>query len=214
MQIFRSRGRLSPGQKRALAADDAANWKWREQPFAELFADKDRPLLLDVGSGDGTSAIVSAEKHPDWNILAVDPYPPGIGGTLIRIREQGLGNVRAALANIRELLPHLPAQSCSAVRILFPDPWPKKRHRKRRLVGREFVMEIRKVMHKDALLLIATDDASYAEDMRELLSEPGWQSLKAGETREIARPETAYSRRAQRLGNRVFDLAYRKISSG
>ena len=215
MTLFRGRGRLSPAQKRALEQDDdGLLWNWRETDFAALFTLGQRPLLLDIGSGDGSSAVATAQRRPDWDILAVDPYPPGVGGTLVKARSLGLTNLRVALADVRDLIDRLPRPCCQRIRLLFPDPWHKKRHHKRRLVAQSLVEQLSACLIEGGVLHLATDNADYAEQMQPLFSRDVWHIYPQRRELQLLRPETPYAQRAHRLGNRVFDLRYRKISSG
>jgi tRNA (guanine-N7-)-methyltransferase len=210
-------GRLTEGQKRALqelwprwGVDDG------EGPldFAELFGSR-APVILEIGFGNGSATWRMAEAEPQHNFLGVEVYRPGVGRLLLRLAEHGIGNVRVACADaVAFLRARVPPASLSGVRIYFPDPWPKKRHHKRRIVQPSLVDLLAARMAPGALLHLATDWAPYAEHMREVMAEaPDFEPLSPGTgagCRPAWRPETKYERRGERLGHPVYDLVYRR----
>ena len=129
------RGRRTPRQERALAAPGEAL-----VALADLSTDSTvtgrTPLVLDVGFGSGEAVVALAEADPDATIIAVDMHTPGIGDLLASISERDLHNVRVVEADVRHVLAVIPAGRLSGARTFFPDPWPKKRHHRRRLSRR------------------------------------------------------------------------------
>ena len=131
---------------------------------------REAPLLVDVGSGLGESTAQAAADRPDWNVLAVEVYVPGLAALMTRVERQGLENVRAVEANAPELMDHLLAPgSVSEVWVFFPDPWHKKRHHKRRLVSTEFAGLVARKLAPGGVWRLATDWEDYALWMREHL---------------------------------------------
>ena len=168
------------------------------------------PLVVEIGSGMGEATAAMAAADPGRDVLAVDVHVQGLGRLLRRIEEQELANVRAvegdAVVLLRDMLA--PA-SVDEVRIFFPDPWPKTRHAKRRLVQRWFVELVAGRLIPGGRLHIATDWAPYAADMRAVLtSHPGYEVLYEG-TRPPHRPPTRFEQRGQAAGRPAWDLIVR-----
>lgn len=210
-------GRLTDGQRRALEE----LWpRWGVEPgsgpldFGRLFGN-DHPVILEIGFGNGAAMLAMAEAEPQCNFLGVEVHRPGVGRLLLGLEERGIENVRVACADAVELLrDHLPPASLAGVRIYFPDPWPKKRHHKRRIVQPPFVDLLAGRMRPGGILHLATDWAPYAEHMLEVLQgRPDFENLSP-EGRYCERPEwrprTKYERRGERLGHAVADLVFRR----
>lgn len=211
-------GRVTEGQKRALdellprfgvSAGDAVI------DFPALFGN-DRPVVIEIGFGNGEATWRMARAEPEKNFLGVEVHRPGVGRLLLKIEEHGLENIRIAGEDAVEFLQHRVAdRTLDGVRIYFPDPWPKKRHHKRRIVQPAFVALLERKMRAGGLLHLATDWAPYAESMLEVMqSAPGFENLSPT-GRYVAKPEwrppTKYERRGQRLGHEVADLVYRRL---
>ncbi|MDQ2710573.1 MAG: tRNA (guanosine(46)-N7)-methyltransferase TrmB [Actinomycetota bacterium] len=198
---------------------------------------RDAPVVLEIGSGMGESTAALAAAAPDVDHLAVEVYQPGLAQLLMRIRELGLTNLRMLRADARMVLrDHIHADALAGIRIYFPDPWPKRRHHKRRLVQREFVALVASRIAPGGTLHLATDWAHYAEQMREVCDAeptlcaerpPGqdWNprppfTRPAGPARPAGsagfrppawRPLTKFEQRAEAEGRDVRDLIYRRI---
>lgn len=213
-------GRLTEGQKRALAelwprygVGDADG----RLDFAELFGNAG-PVILEIGFGNGDATWQMARAHPDENYLGVEVHRPGVGHLLLKLEEHGLENVRVACADAADLLDRRIADDTLAgVRVYFPDPWPKKRHHKRRLVQPDFVALLARKLRVGGLLHLATDWRPYAEQMRQVLdASPAFANV-AGLAGFVARPDwrpqTRFERRGRRLGHDVFDLLYRRLDT-
>lgn len=170
-----------------------------------------RPVVLDIGFGDGEALALLGCRYPHLNFLGVEVYRPGIGSLLRRIDESELGNVRVVnMDAVRVLREYLAPESLAAVLIWFPDPWPKKRHHKRRLVQAEFVQLVAERLASRGELSIATDWQPYAEVIQDVLGRSA-AFRKAGVSSLIRnRPHTKFERRGIRLGHRVFAQVYRK----
>jgi tRNA (guanine-N7-)-methyltransferase len=212
-------GRLTDGQQRAL--DEL--WPRFGIPkspepidFSDLFGN-DHPVILEVGFGDGEATWRMAAAHPGENYLGVEVHRPGVGRLLLRLEEHGIDNVRVACEDATELLRgRIPDASLAGVRIYFPDPWPKKRHHKRRIVQPGFVRLLAGKLADGGILHLATDWAPYAEHMLEVLrGESRFVNRSpSGDTypKPDWRPATKYERRGERLGHGVFDLVFERVA--
>jgi tRNA (guanine-N7-)-methyltransferase len=179
---------------------------------AELFG-RDAPTVLEIGFGMGDTTAAMAAADPDRDYLAVEVHTPGIGNLLSLIGERGLTNVRVAHGDAMELVRQLPAGGLDAVHAFFPDPWPKARHHKRRLIQPANVALLRERLRVGGTLHCATDWAHYAEAMAETLeADPGLANPYDGfAPRPAHRPETKFERRGVSSGRAIFDLIYRRV---
>jgi tRNA (guanine-N7-)-methyltransferase len=136
-------GRLTPGQERALEDHWSAfgvDLQSVEMPidFSRLFGNRG-PVVMEIGFGDGGALREMAQSHPEWNLLGVEVHRPGIGNLLLRLARDGICNVRVVRGDAVELLVQAIApDSLHRIHLYFPDPWPKKRHHKRRILSAEF----------------------------------------------------------------------------
>jgi tRNA (guanine-N7-)-methyltransferase len=173
------------------------------------------PRVLDVGFGDGEALVTCAANHPEIDYLGVEVHEPGIGHLLLLLEKAGLTNVRVISRDAADVIPELvPDGSLAAANLFFPDPWPKKRHHKRRLVQPPFIAEIERALAPGGLLHVATDWADYARHTREILDRfphlAVVDAASAGGDPLAFRPPTKFERRGLRLGHDVADLFYRK----
>lgn len=174
--------------------------------LAEWFG-REAPLVLDIGFGNGSATAALAEQLPDHNVLGVERYQPGLAQLLQLVEERGLENIRLLRADATGTLDQLPSESLSMVRVLFPDPWPKTRHHKRRLVNPWTLAQIAERLCVGGVLHVATDDANYAEAIADSFAgEPRLVALPAGRS-VPSRPTTAFEARAQRAGRSVTEFA-------
>ncbi|MEU9506181.1 tRNA (guanosine(46)-N7)-methyltransferase TrmB [Micromonospora sp. NPDC048170] len=169
------------------------------------------PLVLEIGSGMGDTTAEMAAADPDRDYLAVEVHTPGIANLLDLVDRYGLRNVRVAQGDALDLVAGLPAAALDAVHVFFPDPWPKSRHHKRRIIQPAHVALLRSRLVAGGTLHCATDWAEYAEAMRETLdADPGLVNAHDGfAPRPAHRPVTKFERRALRAGRPIFDLLYR-----
>src|SRR6266516_693266 len=188
-------------------------------PFSPAALDLDRvfgraaPRILEIGFGMGETTAAIAQQHPENDYLGVEVHTPGVGSLLKRIAELHLENVRVVQHDAVEVLRHMiPSAALDGVHVFFPDPWPKKRHHKRRLIQPGFVALLASRMKPGACVHACTDWEEYARQMLEVLSAE--QALRntasAYASRPEARPETKFERRGLALGHRVWDLVFRK----
>ena len=210
-------GRLTEGQKKALRD----LWPKYGIPdgsdvldFAQLFGNA-RPVILEIGFGNGDATWRMAAREPGTNFVGVEVHRPGVGRLLLKLEQHAIGNVRVACEDAVDWIQRrVPEASLDGVRIYFPDPWPKKRHHKRRLVQDPFVELLATRMKPGAVLHLATDWAPYAEHMRVVLGRcDGFHEMEMEGDRPQRpgwRPQTKYEKRGERLGHRVYDLVFRR----
>ncbi len=212
--------RLTPAQKRALETLLPLYGLDPTQPLdpVKVFGRR-APLVMEVGMGDGENLLWQARQHPDRDFLGVEVYRPGVGKFLRAVHQAGLQNVRVYVADVRDVLERaLPDASLDEVQIFFPDPWPKKRHHKRRLVAAPFLVLLARKMKPGAVLHLATDWPDYAEQMLEALTNAPFFENLAPEggfhpTAAVRRFPTKYERRARAQGRNVYDLLFRRVGA-
>jgi len=180
---------------------------------AEAVFGRRAPLVVEIGSGDGDAVLASAEANPDVDHLAVEVYRPGLARTIVGASRSGLRNLRVLAADARMLVDRaLPESSVRELRVFFPDPWPKARHHKRRLVDDDFVASASRVLEPGGVLRLATDWQDYADAMREACERAeGLESLHPDSPwgpRFEGRVVTRYERKGVALGRDIRDLAF------
>jgi tRNA (guanine-N7-)-methyltransferase len=178
---------------------------------ARLFG-RAAPLVVEVGSGMGEATAAMAAADPHRDVLAVDVHLQGLGRLLRRIEELGLTNVRVAEGDAVVLLRDMLAPgSVDEVRVFFPDPWPKSRHAKRRLVQQGFLDLAASRLRQAGTLHIATDWAPYAEQVRALLrAHPSYEVTHEG-PRPQPRPVTRFEQQGLDAGRTSYDVVSRRI---
>ncbi len=155
-----------------------------------LFSVAPRAVWLEIGFGAGEHLAAQAEAHPEIGMVGAEPYINGIAGLLGRVHKAGLANIRLWPDDIRLLLPALPDASIDRVFILFPDPWPKARHHKRRLIEPAFLGDLARIMAPDAELRFATDDPGYLDwALERLAAHPAFTALNARPAEWGVRPD-------------------------
>lgn len=214
--FVRREGRLTPAQARALDT-----WLPR---FGVSAADLHDPASLfprpaaitaEIGFGDGDNLLATAQAHPERNFLGFEVHRPGVGRLLDGMARAGLSNLRVCTVDAAEALAESRTDAwLDAVYILFPDPWHKARHHKRRLIQPAFLDVLARRMPAGGLLRLATDWADYAEHMLAVCDDhPAFDNLHgAGSVMPRAddRIQTKFERRGLRLGHTVADLAYQR----
>lgn len=181
-----------------------------------LFGRKAR-RVVEIGFGMGASLLEQARQNPDTDFLGIEVHAPGVGKLLDELDKAGLTNVRVCREDaIRVLDEGLEAESIDTVQLFFPDPWPKKKHHKRRIVQLPFAEKIRRILTVNGTFHMATDWEPYAEYMVEVMREaPGFiNTAEEGDyvPRPDFRPQTKFETRGERLGHGVWDLIYRRES--
>ncbi len=208
-------GRMGPGQIRALrelAPQHVLPYQPARLDLPAVFG-RVAPVVLEIGFGMGAATATIAQSQPDTDFLGIEVHPPGVGALLQRIEALGLGNLRLIQHDAVEVLEHmLAAGSLAGVHIYFPDPWPKKRHHKRRLLQPDFVARLVDRLSPGAYLHCATDWQPYAEHMLAVLSgNPDLvNSVDGFAPRPEWRPLTKFENRGLALGHGVWDLLFRR----
>lgn len=175
---------------------------------------REAPLTLEIGFGNGESLLALAAAQPDADFLGIEVHRPGVGHLMLRAESLGLSNVRVACRDAVEVLEQqLGDATLDAVLLYFPDPWPKKRHHKRRIVQPAFVDLVARKLRPGGRFRLATDWQNYAEQMLEVTGACGALANEFGSgyaPRPDSRPLTRFETRGQRLGHGVWDLSFRK----
>lgn len=188
-------------------------------PFADNPLDLDQifgrsvPKFLEIGFGMGETTATIAQAHPQYDYLAIDVHTPGVGSLLKQIDESGLVNVRIIQHDAVEVLQWmLPSDCLDGVHIFFPDPWPKARHHKRRLIQPEFITLLCRHLKRGGYIHAATDWENYAGQILEVLcNEPQLANTAIDYApRPEYRPLTKFEQRGLRLGHGVWDLVFRR----
>lgn len=211
----RREGRLTRGQARTLErlftryGLECGNE--RLDPYA-LFG-RGTPMILNIGCGTGEALAELAARHPQRGYLGIEVYRPGMGQLLRQLEMEAIDNVRLVCADAVEIMKHNIADSVLAgIQVFFPDPWPKRRHHKRRLIQGDWVALAAGKITKGGFLHLATDWQDYAEQMLTVVegsdqfantAGAGQFALGPGE-----RPPTRFERRGRRKGHSVWDLVF------
>jgi tRNA (guanine-N7-)-methyltransferase len=212
-------GRATAGQQRALAQ----LWPKYGVEFSPATLDlrtlfgRMAPCMLEIGFGAGEALLEFAGAHPDIDCIGIEVHRPGVGRLLLGAEAATLRNLRVICHDAVEVLQHqLQPASIALVHIFFPDPWPKKRHHKRRLIQPPFVELLAKVIAPGGTLRLATDWEPYAQHMREVIdASPAFENVAPDVgfvARSAERTPTRFERRGQRLGHGVWDLEYRRMN--
>ena len=208
-------GRFTDGQKKAFeqlwpsyGIDDANI----EELNPNDYFDKLQPLILDIGFGSGDSLLSLAQQRPEINFLGIEVYRPGIGAVLRKLAQHEINNVRVMNVDAMQLLKtKMVSDVLAGAMIWFPDPWPKKRHHKRRLVQENFLRQLSRAMQDQAILHLASDWQPYVEFMLSHVAKVDCFTLL--DTNEnplnLRRPSTRFEQRGLRKGHQVSDLIYR-----
>ncbi len=171
------------------------------------------PRILEIGCGMGETTAAIAAAHPESDYLGIEVHTPGVGSLLKLIDERSIGNLRLIQHDAVEVLREMIAPgSLDGAHIFFPDPWPKKRHHKRRLVQADFVALLASRIKPGGYVHLATDWQEYAEQMLAVLSaQPRLENTAAGYApRPDYRPQTKFETRGLKLGHGVWDIVFRK----
>lgn len=191
-----------------------------EQPppaaATDLFAAPVDQVWLEIGFGGAEHLLWHAAARRDVGMIGAEPFEEGVVKALAGVAAQGLENVRLHGDDVRPLLDWLPAASLDRAFVLFPDPWPKARHAKRRLVAPALLAQLCRVLRPEAELRLATDIASYAGEMLLAVRRQGgfvWQVQSPSDwrLRPSDWPETRYERKARRAGRHPYFLRLRRI---
>ena len=218
LSYSRRGSRFTPSQQAAWDAHSDA-WVIPDEAVDEPGFDlrrwfgREAPLVVEIGPGVGEATGVLAAARPEHDVLALEVWRPGIAAGLAEVAAAGATNVRFCSVDAVWVLEHLVApDSLAGLWTFFPDPWPKKKHHKRRLVDRDFAALAAGRLAPDAEWRLATDWADYADQMREVLdAEP---RLSGGPVERWSdRPVTKFERKGLAVGREITDLCYRRLPS-
>jgi tRNA (guanine-N7-)-methyltransferase len=206
VRTYKARRRSSPGQVEVLERLRPAYAVAPDRPLdAVAVFGRTAPLVLEIGSGTGEAAVAMAAADPARDLLAVEVHTPGIATLLRRVEDEGLRNVRVVEGDgLQVLAEALGPGSLDEVRVYFPDPWPKARHAKRRLVTPSFTALVASRLRPGGRLHVATDWASYAELVLEVVGAS--PSLEVVSRERGARPLTRFERRGTAAGREITDV--------
>jgi tRNA (guanine-N7-)-methyltransferase len=217
----RRRGRAPSARQKALWEDllprvavpsDPA----RLQRLGDLFSQPVREVWLEIGFGGGEHLVWQAWEHPDIGFIGCEPFEGGVVKLLNAIELEGLANVRICPDDARPLLRLLRQASIGRVFILFPDPWPKKRHHKRRLVSAATLAELARILRPGAELRIATDVGAYASAiLLEVFASRAFRWTATGpqdwRRRRADWPQTRYEAKAAAAGRRCYYFCFQRV---
>ena len=167
-----------------------------------------------IGFGMGESLVTMAEQNPTLNFVGVEVYEPGVGHVALSIKAKQLNNLKVVLGDAWEFLHTIPNQSVARCNIFFPDPWPKKRHHKRRLMNQQWVALIGQKLNENGAIHLVTDWQDYADYANEVLSEFSYFKDAPRLLTEFKRPKTKYEQRGLRLGHQIHDMVFQKSIEG
>ena len=217
--FVRRTGRITESQQRALdelwprmgveISDEPLN-------MHRLFG-RDAPLTVEIGFGNGDSLVELAAEHPDHDFLGIEVHEPGIGHCLIAARQAGVDNLRIVSDDAVDVLAKQVAPgSISRLNLYFPDPWPKKRHHKRRILKPDFLELVHSRLTSDGALHIATDWQNYAEAIDELFADSTLFALDERREHDGDRPldraATKFEKRGLKKGHRIWDWRFKKTA--
>lgn len=214
--FVRREGRMTAAQQRALRelwqaygvdADGVLD--------LQVLFGRRAPCIVEIGFGMGDTLVELATRHPENNYLGIEVYRPGIGSLLQKIRRRNLENIRIVAGDALEVVRgSLADESLDAIYLFFPDPWPKKRHHKRRIVQADSVALLAGKLKPGGILHLATDWEDYATHMLDAVATVPGLINQTGPGRFAERPEyrprTKFEQRGQRLGHHVRDLIFIK----
>jgi tRNA (guanine-N7-)-methyltransferase len=206
-------GRFSPRQQRAYAEllpRFGIAWQPQRLDFPAVFG-RSAPVVAEIGFGMGETTARIAAGHPGTDYLAIEVHSPGVGSLLKQMEEQGLGNLRIVQHDAVEVMREMvPAASLAAIHVFFPDPWPKKRHHKRRLLQPDFVALAATRLVPGGYFHVATDWQEYADEVLGVFNATPTlaNTVEAFAPRPPTRPETKFERRGIDLGHGVWDIVF------
>ena len=215
--FVRRAGRLTPSQQRALKELwPAYGIDVSDKPLElDALFSRHAPRVLEIGFGNGESLVQQANENPRLDFIGIEVHEPGIGHCLLKAHEAGVKNLKLINHDAVEVLAAaIPPESMQRINIYFPDPWPKKRHHKRRLIQPAFLDRVHSALQAGGTLHIATDWANYAEHIDEVMDDSSLFRLAerrehAGD-RPLDRPVTKFEQRGLKRGHGIVDWRYDK----
>jgi len=215
--FVRRTGRLTPSQARALEQlwpRYGIDYRGAPLDLPSLFGRR-APIVLEIGFGNGETLVEQATASPETDFLGIEVHEPGVGHCLLKAEQADIGNLRVIMHDAIEVLQHaVPPGSLHRLNLYFPDPWPKKRHHKRRIVQPEFLELVADRLESGGALHIATDWADYAGHIDEVVGASA--RFRLDERREhegerpLDRPQTKFERRGLKRGHGIWDWRFVK----
>ncbi len=213
--FVRREGRFTQGQQAAFKLywpKYGIDVEEKHLKMANIFANS-HPTVLDIGFGNGEALFTLAKQFPNLNFLGIEVYRPGIGSLLRKLAEAQVNNVRVINMDVMTLLQNnFIAKTFISILVWFPDPWPKKRHHKRRLIQTKFIEFVADKLIEEGELNIATDWQPYAEHIQQIMQNSHLFDLIEKSRIIGERPKTKFERRGEKLGHQVFGGVYKKIA--
>ena len=202
-------GRLTKSQKNALQ-DYSSNYildtNNTNTDLKACFDSDQHNLVIEIGFGDGAALIESALKYPDKNFIGIEVYDSGLGQCLNAINQHKIKNIRLIYGDAVEVLKQfITKKSVEKINILFPDPWPKKRHHKRRLINKRFLALLSKSLINKGIINISTDWEDYAQQIELTFKESNQFKEIKSESRNL---KTKFEKRGIKLGHKIFNYSY------
>lgn len=215
--FVRREGRITPAQQRALQRL-WPRFGLEAQGLQDLDAcfGRSAPRTLEIGFGNGQALATMAEHAPEQDFIGIEVHRPGVGHLLLELESRGLTNVRVFCADALDVLRVcLPDASLDRVLLFFPDPWPKKRHHKRRILQPAFIDLLAGKLKPGGIFHLATDWENYAGQMLETMTQStAFTNRAAGggfAPKPAYRPLTKFEQRGLRLGHGVWDLVFKRV---
>lgn len=216
--FVRRAGRLTPGQAQALQE----LWPVFGIDFSDELIDLDSvfgraaPRVLEIGFGNGETLVEQAAANPSTDFIGIEVHEPGVGHCLLRAHAAGISNLRLSRHDAIDVLRHqIPDASLRRINLYFPDPWPKKRHHKRRILQHDFLQMLSRTIEPGGTFHIATDWQDYAEQIDELIGSD--DSFRLSERRThgggdpLDRSTTRFERRGLQQGHKIWDWRLTRI---
>ncbi len=183
--------------------------------YRQVFC-QDNPVIIEIGFGSGEATIKVAEKNPNINYIVIDVYPPGIGKLLQKANDLSLQNIRIINDDAKNIISGMIYDdSLAGIHIFFPDPWPKKKHHKRRLLTFDFMIKLEKKLRQNGYIHIVTDWEEYGDSIETNINLINNLELNATRQKSItmSRPQTKFEKRGLDQGNRVREIVVFKKTS-
>tara|TARA_B110000263_G_scaffold101756_1_gene89052 strand:- start:16 stop:690 length:675 start_codon:yes stop_codon:yes gene_type:complete len=202
-------GRLTKSQKNALQ-DYSSNYildtNNTNTDLKACFDSDQHNLVIEIGFGDGAALIESALKYPDKNFIGIEVYDSGLGQCLNAINQHKIKNIRLIYRDAVEVFEQfITKKSVEKINILFPDPWPKKRHHKRRLINKRFLALLSKSLINKGIVNVSTDWENYAQQIELTFKESNqFKEIKS----ELRNLKTKFEKRGIKLGHKIFNYSY------
>ncbi|MDC7232221.1 MAG: tRNA (guanosine(46)-N7)-methyltransferase TrmB [Spirochaetales bacterium] len=205
---------MSPAQQSAYSRlYDSFSYPFSETPLQREKDSENRDLIVEIGFGMGDATYKIAMENPDKDYLGIEVYKPGIGKVLDRIEENGITNLKVIEHDAVEVLKYMIRDdSLAGVHIFFPDPWPKKKHHKRRIIQPDFVALLKNKVKKNGYIYAVTDWENYAEHMLSVFeNEKDLLNKYSGFAEpQQWRPFTKFERKGKEKSHEIFELVYIK----